>query len=390
MIVNFQDRRILAAIVIIWLLALGAGGRLFWSAAYVALALLLIAWFWVRGAPRRMDCGITAEQQYAEAGGQVKLQVWLENESFLPYPWVEVHEDPRTARVPLGNLHMAAGIGLGEIVMHFLWLQTPRRGVYTVGPLRLRTGDPFGLFTYEWNAAGEVSVTVLPRVAHLPALPVPLTQPFGHRRVRQRAFEDPTSLAALREYVPGDSPRHVHWKAVAHTGGLMTKEFDLLATTRLSIWLDARPCAGFETGVEVAAALLDVAIREQLEVELTSFAPDRLHLEPGRGARQLRRGLELLARVSPVDDIPLQGAMAAARSPGRPTLAVITGHLDDELAAWLLARAGQILLVLVPGTAVTPERLGALARRLTVYQLRDGDAVEVLPERRVEVMPLVR
>ncbi|HYF90801.1 MAG TPA: DUF58 domain-containing protein [Symbiobacteriaceae bacterium] len=387
---KLQDRRIAAAVIVVWLLAVFAGGRLFWSAAYAALALVALAWLWVRRAPERLDCGIVAEQAYAEAGGQVKVQVWLEHEGFLPLPWVEVHEDPQTARLPLGYLHMGAGIGLADSVMHFLWLQTPRRGVYTVGPLRLRTGDPFGLFSYEWNAAGEVTVTVLPRVVHLPALPVPLTQPFGHRRVRQRAFEDPTSPATLRPYAPGDSPRHVHWKAVAHTGELMTREFDLLATTRLSIWLDARPCAGFETGVEVAAALLDVAVRTRLEVELTSFAPGRLHLEPGRGDRQLRRGLELLARVEPAHDIRLEAAMAVAHSPGRPTLAIISGCLDDGLAARLLTRADRILLVLVPGAPVAPERLAALARRLTVYRLREGDLVEALPERRVEVMPLVR
>jgi uncharacterized protein (DUF58 family) len=387
---KLQDRRIIAAIAVVWLLALFTGGRLFWAAAYLAAALLAVAWLWTRRASDRLSCGISAEVAYAEAGGQVKVQVWLENMGGLSFPWVEVHEDPQTARVPLGPLHMAAGIGPADTCMHFLWLQTPRRGVYTVGPLRLRTGDPFGIFTVEWNAATEVQVTVLPRVAHLPALPVPLTQAFGHRRVRQRAFEDPTSIATLRPYAPGDSPRHIHWKAAAHTGELMTREFDLLATTRLSIWLDGRACAGFETGVEVAASLLDVAVRERLEAELTTFAPGRLHLEPGRGPRHLRRGLELLARAEPVEDLPLEAAMAGAAMPGRPTLAVITGRLNDALAAWLLARADKVLLVLVPGEHVADVRLQALARRMAVYRLREGDAVVALPERRVEVVAHVR
>ena len=374
-----------AVVLVTWLLALGSGGRLFWSAAYVSAALILIAWLWVRRAPARLSCGITCERQYAEAGEQVKIQVWMENEGGLPFPWVEVHEDPRTARVPLGHLHMAAGIGVADTCMHFLWLPTPRRGQYTVGPLRLRTGDPFGLFAVEWNAGGEVGVTVLPRVAHLPALPVPLTQPFGHRRVRQRAFEDPSSLAALRGYQPGDSPRSIHWKAVAHTGEMMTKEFDLLATTRLALWLDARPCSGFETAVEVAAALLDVAVRARLEVELTTFAPHRMHLEPGRGPRHLRRGLELLARVEPVEDVPLQAVLASARMPGRPTLAVITGRMDEGLAAWLMNRADKVMLVLVPGSPLPDALVTALSARMTVYRLHEGDPVEALSERRLEV-----
>lgn len=387
---KLQDRRIIAATAAAWLLALFTGGRIFWAAAWLGLLLLLIGWLWVRGAPGRLGCGISAEAGYAEAGGQVKVQVWLENQGALPFPWVEVHEDPQTARLPLGYLHMAAGIGPADTCMHFLWLQTPRRGVYTVGPLRLRTADPFSIFAAEWNAATEARVTVLPRVPHLPALAVPLTQPFGHRRVRQRAFEDPSSLAALRPYLPGDSPRHIHWKAAAHTGELVTREFDLLATTRLAIWLDGRPCQGFETGVEAAAALLDLAVRENMEVELTTFAPERLHLEPGRGARHLRRGLELLARAEPVEEIRLEAAMAAAHVAGRPTLAVITGRLDHALAAWLLARAHQTLLVLVPGAIVPDDLIHVLAQRMAVYRLAEGDAVEALPERRVEVMALVR
>ena len=387
---KLQDRCIIAVVTVLWIITLIVGGRLFWAATYTATGLALIGWLWVRRAPDLLKSGIICDVAYAEAGGKVKVQVWLENEGMLPFPWVEVHEDPHTARVALGDLHMAAGVGTGATCMHFIWLETPRRGVYTVGPLRLRTGDPFGIFTTEWDGGSEVRVTVLPRVAHLPDLAIPLTQPFGHARVRQRAFEDPTSLAALRSYQPGDSPRHIHWKAAAHSGELMVKEFDLLATTRLAVWLDGQPCTGLETAIEVAAALLDLAVRQRLEMELTTFAPDRLHLEPGRGARHFRRALELLARVEASEGAPLQAVMAADRAVGRPTLAIITGRMDESLAAWLLARTDKVLLVLVPGTAPTEELLLALARRMPVYRLREGDAVEALPERRVEVISVVR
>src|SRR5205807_10497130 len=45
-------------------------------------------------------------------------------------------------------------------------------------------------------------------------------------------------LYALREYVPTDSARHVHWKASARLGSLMVREFTREDETRVLLVLD--------------------------------------------------------------------------------------------------------------------------------------------------------
>ena len=85
---------------------------------------------------------------------------------------------------------------------------------------------------------------------------------------RLRDLEGPTrevskgtaSFHQLREYVPGDDMRHIHWRTSARTGTLMVKQ--LVDTTRPEIVvivdnrLSAVDADDFEEVVEVAASIL--------------------------------------------------------------------------------------------------------------------------------------
>jgi len=73
-------------------------------------------------------------------------------------------------------------------------------------------------------------------------------------------------LYALRDYLPNDSARHVHWKASARLGSLMVREFAREDDTKVLLVLDphsdaARPNADavekdrFERTVELCAAI---------------------------------------------------------------------------------------------------------------------------------------
>ena len=143
------------------------------------------------------------------------------------------------------------------------------RGRFALGPvaLRLRTGIGLVARRMRWQTRDAILVT--PSVAsvrrfRLLALQHRLHE-AGVRALRQRG--DGRSFAGLREYVVGDDPRHVDWKATARRRKLITREFTIEQSQTIFSLIDAgrsmTQLAGefsrFEHALSAALVLTDVA-----------------------------------------------------------------------------------------------------------------------------------
>ena len=119
----------------------------------------------------------------------------------------------------------------------------------------------------------------------------------------------------LREYVPGDDLRHVHWKSSARTGSLMVRQYVDTDIPELTVVLDVARTAydpdgdGFEAACEAAASIIEAFHRQGFSVRLmtsggTSVAsgPETLHL------------LDLIARLDTVGIRGSQFDVAVDRS----------------------------------------------------------------------------
>jgi uncharacterized protein (DUF58 family) len=113
-----------------------------------------------------------------------------------------------------------------------------RRGRLSPGRLTLYTRFPVGLY-YGWSYIElDTHCLVYPRPAP-PGLPLPPLQPSGAEGAGHGQGHD--DFAGLREYRPGDSPRHVAWKTAAREQVLLTKQFAGLAPSQLWLSLDLVP-----------------------------------------------------------------------------------------------------------------------------------------------------
>lgn len=155
---------------------------------------------------------------------------------------------------------VVAGLAPGGTATYHYELPTVRRGVQPVGPLTLRHRDVLGLVRHEITVGDAISLWVHPR--RYPALPA---SGAGHRHhydglPSTDALRGSMDLRRLREYMIGDEPRHVHWKASARTGQLMVREYVDPGQPRLTLLLDTRSRAltpdEFEAGVSVAASIM--------------------------------------------------------------------------------------------------------------------------------------
>ena len=272
---------------------------------------------------------------------------------------------------PAGAVHRAVRVRAllpnVEAVYHYE-LPTDVRGRLRVGPLTLHRVDPLGLARNRLAIGDTATLWVHPR--QLPARPPAGGHPRHHHEgVRTDAtLRGSVELRDVREYVPGDEVRHLHWKATARTGRLMVRDLIDPVRPRCTLLLDNRADAfdadRFEEAVELAAALLGAAARAGQHTRLVT--PSGVDLAVPAGVPAVRRLLDELCLL------------------GRD------GARDAALVPAAFAASGGALLVLVAGTGDLAALAGLRHRYATVTVFVLGDAappVEPVPGARVLVAP---
>lgn len=151
---------------------------------------------------------------------------------------------------------------------------TQRRAVIPVGPASSVRGDPLGLLRKEvpWTELQELFVH--PRTVGLERLGAGFLRDLEGQQTNEISTSD-VAFHALREYVPGDDRRHIHWKTTARTGKLMVRQFLDTRRSHLGIVVsgDAADYADedeFELGISAAASLGIRAILDEQTVSVVA------------------------------------------------------------------------------------------------------------------------
>ncbi|HKN24709.1 MAG TPA: DUF58 domain-containing protein [Candidatus Acidoferrum sp.] len=139
-----------------------------------------------------------------------------------------------------------------------------RRGLYRQEAFRIVTRFPFGFLQKARRLDMASEVLVYPSVEATPEFLDVL--PGIQGAIESLAKGRGQDLYALRDYLPTDSARHVHWKASARQGSLMVREFAREDDTRVLLVLDPHSEAAgtnptavekerFERTIELCAAI---------------------------------------------------------------------------------------------------------------------------------------
>lgn len=231
-------------------------------------------------------------------------------------------------------------------------VELDRRGVYTFPPLDLTTRAPFGFFQRRRRFALSSPVLVYPEVRTLPRLDL-LTRQMAPQTPDVRAGLG-TEFLGVRPYRVGDSPRHIHWRSVARTGQLISKEFAAEAQPGLTLVIDLfrHPYSPnkskhtpFEWAVKVAASLGDYALHHGYPLYL---ATDEGAWPAPPGPLSEQALLEYLARVQPTGSLSL--AQVLQEHPQQNYVAVVLPWPDpaaQPALATLQVSGRQVLAVLL-------------------------------------------
>ncbi|MEU5692143.1 DUF58 domain-containing protein [Actinosynnema sp. NPDC020468] len=226
-------------------------------------------------------------------------------------------------------------------------IPTHTRGVLAVGPLTVSRRGPAGL-AHARTVLGEVvPVRVVPRVLPVRGLPGGVRR--GQVGADERVERGGTDLVGLREYVPGDDLRRLHWATSARTGTLMVREDADPARPHLTVVLDdhapSHPDpARFEEAVEVAASLVAVAVADGHPVRLvTSSGAVSLDLPAGATESD---ATALLAALADLTAHPA-GPVPRLQVRDLDVVAVVCGVASDFAELTLEAARASVGVVLV-------------------------------------------
>ena len=98
-----------------------------------------------------------------------------------------------------------------------------QRGEHKIGTLCLTSAYPLSFVRVVKKIAHPQTYLVYPKPAGDPRLPASLSRsPASSSQINTKEGDD---FSGVRAYVPGESQRHIDWKAVARGQPLMTKQF---------------------------------------------------------------------------------------------------------------------------------------------------------------------
>jgi uncharacterized protein (DUF58 family) len=407
------------AVFLLWALvllaALNTGRGLYYHLTYVLSATIFFSFLWTWGSIRWLKLGRQTRSRRSQVGKVAEERFTVRNTGFFPKLWIEVRDH---SDFP-GHYASRVVSALGPFRQRGWAVKTVcrRRGRFTLGPITLTSGDPFGLFRMQRHLSPTSTMIVYPATIELPAFAQPLGQLPGGEAMRRRTHYVTTNVAGVREYVPGDSFNRIHWPSTARTGRLIVKEFELDPTADIWLFLDMqrevqagsvwetvpiregpallweeRPRLELdptteEYGVTIAASLARHFIRLDRAVGLAAYGQHREMAQADRGDRQLTKLLEILAVIKARGRIPLGDVVAVETSHfSRDTTAVvITPSTDEGLAGILriLGRRGiRAIVVLIEASTFGPAKSSLpllaelIASNIPAYLVKCGQPLE--------------
>jgi len=358
------------------------GRDLLFTLAYLLLLLLILSalWSWIN--LNGVHLSRVTRVRRTQVGRPLEERFTVRNTTFLPKLWLEVRD---FSTLPYHySSHVFNNLGANQSYSWRVTTICQQRGRYQLGPIRLRTSDPFGLFPLQRDLTPTSNVVVFPMTfdIHQFALPVGILP--GGDALRRRTHYITTNAAGVRDYEPGDSFNRIHWRSTARRDRLVVKEFeldplaDIWVVPDMSVfghvtprkqpapappppgdipaWLKMRefhlPESTEEYTVTIAASVAQFFLRRDRAVGMLAYGQSNEILQPDRGERQFNRILETLAVLRAEGEVPLQDMLYAETHlfPRGTTVIVVTPFAREEwsLAARQLTRRGlRVVTILV-------------------------------------------
>src|SRR5260370_38920760 len=148
------------ALRVLFFLAYIPGTRLAYSLLYALILIFVVSYFWSRLAADNLSVVRNSPEGQYQVGDHFEEQFTIENRSWIPVPLIELTDFSNLPGYDPGRVFSLKGRRTRRWTSRGQFRQ---RGLFTFGPLELRYGDPFCLFTRTLRVPASHSTAVYPR-----------------------------------------------------------------------------------------------------------------------------------------------------------------------------------------------------------------------------------
>ncbi len=373
---------------------------------FVVVGVLLIAYVWSRFSLRSLALVRDTRTDRAQVGQTLDERLHIENRGKIAKLWMEVRDHstlPGHASAASQVMHLPAG----QVHNWRVRTRCTQRGKFTIGPLTLRGGDPFGLFPSQRLIPETSELMVYPATVDVSSFVVSVGDLPGGAATQRRTHYVTPNASGVREYFWGDSFNRIAWSTTARTGKLMVKEFELDPTTDVWVLVDLHkpvhtvappPQPGVpepvdewaisteETAITIAASVMQHFVEQGRNVGLVARGMHSEIVNTDRGERQTLKMLEALSVVHADGSTELQEVLTAeaVRFGRNSALIVVTPSADEGWVAGLLPlvyRGVKAVAVIVDAESFGAPRstyrvvTSLTAANVPVYMVRRGEEI---------------
>ncbi len=288
---------LITALSLLFFFAYITGIRLAYSLLYALVLLLVMSYLWSRMAKDNLVIERTSPDGQFQVGDDFDERFIVENRSWIPVPLIELTDFSNLSGYNPGRVFSLKSHKSRRWVSRGKFKQ---RGLYTFGPVELRYGDPFGLFTRTVRIPGTHSVVVYPVLRQVGQLEALAPSVSGDEQLRGRVLDLPPNATTIREHVPTDSVKRIHWASSARLGRLMSRSFEtreggdawIVLDLQSTVHVGEAPESTLEYAMSLAASIADAGLRRGGAVGLVSNDARLGLIEAARGDQQRNRLLE--------------------------------------------------------------------------------------------------
>ena len=387
---------LVTALALLFFFAYITGIRLAYSLLYALVLLFLVSYLWSRLAADNLVVDRTSPEGQYQVGDHFEEHFTIENRSWIPVPLIELTDFSNLPGYNPGRVFSLKGRRTRRWTTRG---QFKQRGLFTFGPIELRYGDPFGLFARTLRIAGSRSVVVYPVVRPVGALDALAPSTAGNEQLRGRVLDIPPNATTIREYVPTDSVKRIHWASSARLGRLMSRSFEtreggdawIVLDLQSSVHVGEAPESTLEYAMSLAASITDAGLRRGGAIGLVSNDSRLSMIEAARGDQQRNKLFEHFTLAQADGTVPLATLLTSQRHQWRHRggLIVITPSSDERWPAALLdlgIRGHRSLIVYLDprgfgGTQPSLASVGRWRQALNWWMVRGADDLDTTGER---------
>ena len=329
---------------------------------YIGLLLIAIAWLMTVLSLRGIRIERQSRAQRGSVGDIFEEHFDIYNASIFPKMWVEVaNESPIPNKTGSRVLTLLRGRQKRSYTAR-TWLTT--RGGFTLGPTRITSGDPFGIFRVTRVLPATKTLIVLPMQFHMEQFISPPGLLPGGKAIRRKSIDITPHASGVREYVTGDPMKRIHWPTSIRRNQLMVKEFEQDPQAEVWLFIDTHrnahvakpgeeygetpvddllllrrhkmnlPPSTIEYSVTIAASLAHYFLDHRRSVGLVTASEREYTIIPAeRSERQEAKILEALAFLQPESTFTLPSLVTAqiGQLPQGSSAILITPMIWPEL-----------------------------------------------------------